>query len=1011
MLSPRKIARNHEDVFIEHYQWLLSWALRLAEGDRALAEDLVQDAFVHFTLARPDLRSIHNLEGYLYSMLRNLHLSQQRRATRNRLQQLSVFEYDTIEAGLMRVGCSVERLQVQDELRRVCHYASLRKETARAASLLILRFFHGYYPSEIAQIARTNRRAVDERLRIARNEARLYITDPGRLKFINDASFNQPPVARDVRARDEFLTELREMIFRSRHGACLSRERLEGIYKSDNESQISGQYLAHIVSCPDCLDRVNRLLNLPNLNDRHPTDTLGKDSTGGAGGRTGANSGGDGAGSGGTSDLLQKYRRSAREIFEHRPQELYFLINGFILGSQTINSEWSEQTLDINLSERIAFVEVFSERDTRLHFFPVEPPPEGEAKQPTRVELSDGRSLDLTLSFNNAWPTLHAVYHDPLMTYAHATDEEQALEEARAFHETNDENHAQAETVAGGFQESGFLKTGRRLASFLSGARGFWLRPGLITALLAIVLVSMLVLVKMRAPVEGAAELLRLSAAAEAKLAANADIVLHRKMSFEERRGGTKELVASYRLDVWQSAARELTVRRVYDAEGNLVAGEWTRTDGASIVYSHASSPQQRTAPGLVSKAILETGEIWRLDASAASFGALCERVDAIKVEERGGVYVLSYEADAANGKQALRNATLTLRKGDLRAIGQTLTVERDGEVREYRFGEELFERFPKAHVGHTVFQPEPVLLGPKGETKEGSNLPQSQADGGSSTSSALESASLTASRELEIEVSYLLNRVRADLGEQIALTRTAGGQLRVEALVETERRKEEILRALGPVLNNRAVSVRVSTIDEALSRNTNRRGQSDVTEREVEIQTTRIPADAELRRYFNAAGGAAADVDEKINQFANRMLSRSRQARAHASQLQRLAGRFSPEEIRSLAPEARTKWLSMIRGHAEGLRRELALMRQDLRAVFAPNAGADATRETITEANLVQATARLARLSSNVDEAVRSAFTLSADGRTAAAIRNKEFWHTLATAEGLAASIQDVYR
>ena len=40
------------------------------------------------------------------------------------------------------------------ELRQVCQYACDRKETSRAGSVLILRFLHGYYPREIAQIMR-----------------------------------------------------------------------------------------------------------------------------------------------------------------------------------------------------------------------------------------------------------------------------------------------------------------------------------------------------------------------------------------------------------------------------------------------------------------------------------------------------------------------------------------------------------------------------------------------------------------------------------------------------------------------------------------------------------------------------------------------------------------------------------------------------------------------------------------------------------------------------------------
>src|SRR5882724_114107 len=112
---------NHEDLFVERYERLLAWALQLTSGDRALAEDLVHNAFIQFTLICQKLDSIHNLDSYLYGILRVLHLSQMRRAARSRLQQLSIVDYDSAETGLRIVGPR-EQIEVQDELRRICQY-------------------------------------------------------------------------------------------------------------------------------------------------------------------------------------------------------------------------------------------------------------------------------------------------------------------------------------------------------------------------------------------------------------------------------------------------------------------------------------------------------------------------------------------------------------------------------------------------------------------------------------------------------------------------------------------------------------------------------------------------------------------------------------------------------------------------------------------------------------------------------------------------------------------------
>lgn len=60
------------------------------------------------------------------------------------------------------------------KIRRCPNYACVRKESARAGSAFILRFFLGYYPDEIALLLRNSRHAVEELLKVARGEARLY---------------------------------------------------------------------------------------------------------------------------------------------------------------------------------------------------------------------------------------------------------------------------------------------------------------------------------------------------------------------------------------------------------------------------------------------------------------------------------------------------------------------------------------------------------------------------------------------------------------------------------------------------------------------------------------------------------------------------------------------------------------------------------------------------------------------------------------------------------------------
>src|SRR5256884_473425 len=433
LLQTSRVARDfeaHEEVFLARYGKLRSWALQLTEHDRERAEDLVHDAYIQFTFAQPDLDAISNLNGYLYSLLRNLHLSQLRRSSGRQHRTISIVDYDSAEIGL-RAADPRERIRLQDQLREVCKYACMRKETSKAGSVLILRFLHGYYPREIAQVMRCTREAVEERLRVARSEARQYLENPKGLRFLGERTGAQasslatgktfarsrslpamtlaPQSAGNGFARtvDEFLNELRRMIFDSRNGECLTWDQMESLYR-DSASGINHVTLAHTVSCPACLDGLNRRLDLPSLDERFPTDTLGTDTRG----RGGDGGGDDGGATGGGSDReRQKCRKAAREVYEHKPSELCVSVNGYLMAAQKVGSELNEQSVRISIAEPIDFVEVFSEQEMRLLFLSVEDKATNIRK--ASVALSDDRTLEATLNFDSPWPSLQVIYSDP----------------------------------------------------------------------------------------------------------------------------------------------------------------------------------------------------------------------------------------------------------------------------------------------------------------------------------------------------------------------------------------------------------------------------------------------------------------------------------------------------------------------------------------------------------------------------------------------------------------------
>ncbi|HEX6625164.1 MAG TPA: hypothetical protein VF064_15740 [Pyrinomonadaceae bacterium] len=126
-------------------------------------------------------------------------------------------------------------------------------------------------------------------------------------------------------------------------------------------------------------------------------------------------------------------------------------------------------------------------------------------------------------------------------------------------------------------------------------------------------------------PSVSAAELLRRAAVAEdAVEASGPSLVLHRTVFVEEakRDGRGTSVVVRRRVETWRGGASRIRLRRLYDERGELLAGEWTKSDGASAVYRRGSPPVERGAAAS-GKELLDAGEVWRIEPSARSFDAL----------------------------------------------------------------------------------------------------------------------------------------------------------------------------------------------------------------------------------------------------------------------------------------------------------------------------------------------------------------------------------------------------
>lgn len=1002
------VSVSHEEIFIQYYSRLRNWAVQITGQDYALAEDLLHDAFIQFTHSQPNLENIENLDGYLYGVIRNLHLSHLRKTARRNKYQPSIIEFETARLGL-RSANAHDNFQVQEELKRICYYLCLRKETARAASVMILRFFHGYFPGEIAQILCTTPQAVKVRLRLARIEAKTALEIPESIKRIEE---NLPPgliLTESFRNNSDLTTALGEIIFRSHAGDCLEDEALRNLYRETRDEQqqpVETATLAHLVSCRKCLDIVNALLNLPPISERYAVDFVGKDN-----GRHGGSNG-----SGGNMDedkiskIRHKSRRESREIFEHEPRELFVSVNGHLQGSQKITRNRNKQSLKIDCAEPLQFVEVFSEQNVRLAFISLSETRASE-NQNCQVNLSDHRSLDLHLIRSGAETLIEVVYTDPFFEAAEILlAQKLASNQLPAFLQS-EKSSAQPAALFASLPESGKQ---RRLAALAGSLKdkffpgGFGFNPLTATATLAIFVVLALAIGRFLifVPDVSAREILARAGSGEEVAETAFGAILYRAIILEERRAASGELLRRNKIETWHDAAKKLSVRRLYNEKNQLIAGEWRRKDGVSTYYVPEMMPELRRVP-TDKEVVADAENIWRLSVSAKGFESLVESPEKAEIEKRGDNYVVSYQTDK---NQGIVKAVLVL-NGEMRASEQILTIRKDNEDREFRFTETHFEKKSPETVETSVFEPgkelvkqSPVIAaaGNRETEKAGQEQTQTQSNqavNAEKNPTVATSAAAAATQELEVKVLELLNNANAFAGDQISIVKTPEGKLRINGIVDARSRKEEILNSLAAVRGNPALQINILTAEEAALNKSGRRGATTPgTIENVTVESRNlIPAGAALRNYFSGSGLPEDKIDAEIRRFASNVLAKSSQMRRAALSMKQIAERFSVSDLEKMDEQTRGQWRKLVRQNAGNLLRQSEALRNDLRPVFDNNStAAGGNVNTADDADLIRAAKRLFDLSLAVDRDVRSSFSLSNGNSGSVPVKSGKFDNSL---------------
>jgi DNA-directed RNA polymerase specialized sigma24 family protein len=906
-MEQRKLKRREDSavptpvdqLLASRYGQLLQWGAVLTRGDTGKTEEIVQELCLYFTLTQPDLTSVVNLDGYLYTSLRHIYLSSLARSSREALRFVSVAEFDSFDSAL-RDNSSADPLQKQNDLRRICSYTIWRKESSKSASYFILHFFHGYARREIAELACLPIAAIYNKLKVARSEVVSYLEAPGKLRIVNRDLPPQPRLSWSLLSAPELFNELRNSILQARAGACLPEEQLLAHYRAAVPKPISCSLLAHIVSCERCLSIIDRHFRRPTLQDREPLDCFGSSADGSST-----------DGSSGISNKAQKemlaVRRRWDKVHEHRPRTLSIAVNGHIIAFHDVLAEHSKLSARIEHPENVEFVEVFSEQDVRFALLSIgELPPEGAPVRTQRVDLSDDRWLELSLAFDGQGLNGQVAYFDPALASVAMEEEEEPAAPAANTAATRSRLRLGALTAAF-----------RWLLAAMTPSSAFaW------TLILAVIFASAGYF-GFRHPARSAAGVKILDESVRTEAEALRGETEHQTLRVEEVAANGKVLQQGT-VDLWKDGNGDRYLRRLYDAQHRVLAAEWRNKSGE---HTSRRSPGGKNGPGTSRPLVMS--DFWDQDLSAHAFSTLAGQNVRMHSVKEG--YELMTDGPIEGHPQLLSAALVLTRQ--LQPVRVTLHVRAGSNVHELRFVQASYERRRSASVPDSTFDP-PSYAG----VREFHSLEMSPPD----KPVAEDAASLLA--ELQIAVLYQLNLLGADTAEPIEVKRTDDGNLRVSGAISDNTLRAQIAARLRALPNHRLLDLKLFSPHE-LRMHASHAPQSPAI-RVYEIDQSKSAADALLRKHFQGKGLAGEQLAGAVVTFSHNALEHGQRALQHAYALDRLGRALSTSELQSVSLISQQQWTEMVHQHASDLEQQLVGLHDQLRelstsATALPNADA----------------------------------------------------------------------
>jgi DNA-directed RNA polymerase specialized sigma24 family protein len=903
-LAPQRLQKvekslDHETIFLSHYSWLLGWAQQLTRGSKEEAEDLVQELYVRLVQSQGilDTSDEDRLRGYLHRTLRNLSISRTERDRRNALSSLSIVEFDSAEFALASIDRS-QLLLVRSDLAQICEYACTRRKSSRAASVLILRFFLGYYPSEIVRVLITSRDAVDKLTRIAQLEAKAFLSRPSTLKFMGQESRRRPSFSQYL--PDEpaaMFLELRKRLFSEPEGECMSIDYMAARYDGTSEQPFTTHEVAHLASCRKCLEAANSMLNLPNLHQRFPTDTINpRDDD--------SSKSGTGSSKSPASAAKEKYRQTR----EHRPRTLLLAVDGDSRFSQEVNSSSSKFTISLDPLSHPEFVEVLSEQELVLLYLDLNDADiTNPSPQHLEVALSDERTLKVEIKSSGQGLVIVVSYYDPLLERHRLSvlpEESESLSLTTPHSLRNQVNRESLPAILS-----------RTWSSFVSKLMEHAVvRYGLAATVLGMTL-GLLVLTRSKVPVADRLvpeELLRRSEVSEG-VVVPATAAMHQTFAFEVR-SDKGVVLDSGKIDALQSFEPRRSAMKLMRADGKLIAGRWVNRDGRIAVYSESHGVSRSTPAPEPSQ---EFSSAWLHIPEAADFKKLVSGNGQLQAQRAGETYDVSYvsSTDSATGK--LVSADLVLGASTMRPVSETFRLRNGDETREYRFKELTYEVKSPSQVQESDFDPSPDLL----SLRSGLRSPE-PASG--------------ANAHLALEALLLLSNLGPEVERSVDLVRTPEGGISLDGVLSTADEKASVTRVFAPLRAGGQLTLALHSAEEPSAPRPSHVPVKLESLEAVPVNDQHILFDPELRAGLIAKGIPAGDVDAEIHRIANEVLTRAAQLHREAWNIRQVAANdFSRSELQSMQPEDKMLWLTLLGKHLQSYGQHLASLAESIQPLI----------------------------------------------------------------------------